>query len=193
MLYYTFLLLLLLSGTTAAAASAVPPLAHELDESYSFDQYAVHFDKSYDDPNEYVRRSRIFTRNLRMILDHNNGRLTEEGEIIGGGYVMGVNAFTDIDVEELPLGYNKHVRASASLTSHLRVGDSVLEIERRQLGGTESYSVRVKSLLHAFFLTFDTYICFIVNLTLVMSSIDFCYISSVLLHHIKETTKRRFG
>jgi cathepsin L len=109
-----------------------------------------------------------------MILNHNHGRLTEDGEIIGGGYVMGVNAFTDIDVEELPMGYNKHVHNGGSATSHLRVGDAVLEIERRKLGGTQSYSVRVRSLFHPIFLMFDTYICLIVNLTLVMSSIDFC-------------------
>ena len=121
--------LLLLSGTAAAAASAVHPLAHELDVSYSFDQYLLHFDKSYDQ-EEYIRRSQIFIRNLNMILNHNHGRLTEDGEIIGGGYVMGVNAFTDIDVEELPMGYNKHVLDGGSATSHLRVGDAVLEIER---------------------------------------------------------------
>ena len=146
---HTFLLLLLLRSGTAAAASAVPPLAHELDESYSFDQYLVHFDKSYDDPKEYVRRSQIFTRNLNMILNHNGDRLTEDGEIIGGGYVMGVNAFTDVDFDELPMGYNKYGRGSASSTSHL-VGDAALEIERRKLGGTQSYSVRVGHLLHPF-------------------------------------------
>lgn len=140
--------LLLLSSTAAAAASAVPPLAHELDESYSFDQYLLHFDKFYDDPKEYIRRSQIFTRNLNMILNHNNGRLTENGEIIGGGYVMGVNSFTDVDVEELPMGYNK--------PAHVW-GDIVLEIERRKLGGTQSYSVRVRSLISSIFLSFYTY------------------------------------
>jgi len=184
--------LFLLSGTAAAAASAVYPLAHELDVSYSFDQYLLHFDKSYDDPNEYIRRSQIFIRNLKMILNHNHGRLTEDGEIIGGGYVMGVNAFTDIDVEELPMGYNKHLRDGGSATSHLRVGDAVLEIERRKLGGTQSYSVRVRSLLHPIFLMFGTYICLIVNLTFGYVLYRFL-LPSVVLHHQKETTKQRFG
>lgn len=123
-------------SAAVASASTVPPRAHELNESYSFDQYLVHFHKSYNDPDEYARRSQIFARNLDKILGHNLDRLTKDGEIIGGGYVMGVNAYTDFYVEELPMGYNKHARMSS--TPQL-VGGAVLESERK-LEETQSYS-----------------------------------------------------
>jgi hypothetical protein len=38
--------------------------------------------------------------------------MTDDGEIIGGGFVMGVNDFTDADVEELPTGYLKPVQTA---------------------------------------------------------------------------------
>ena len=50
---------------------------------------------------------------------------------------MGVNAFTDVDIEELPTGYNKLVRTAWS--SQL-LGDGALKMERL-LGGIQSYSV----------------------------------------------------
>lgn len=114
------------------------PRAHQLDESYSFKQYLAHFEKSYDDHDEYHHRSQIFARNMKMILNHNEGRLTEDGDVIGGGYVMGVNMFTDVDEDELPMGYNKLMHPHYK--SQLNGGASKTE---RMLTDTitESYSV----------------------------------------------------
>lgn len=139
---YAFLLLAasaaVSSGGHASKDAAVPPRAHELDKSYTFERYLDHFKKGYDDPDEYARRSRIFERNLNTILRHNGEKkMTKDGNIVGGGYVMGVNAFTDVDIEELPTGYNKLVRTAWS--SQL-LGDGALKMERL-LGGIQSYSV----------------------------------------------------
>lgn len=139
---YAFLLLAasaaVSSGGHASKDATVPPRAHELDKSYTFERYLDHFKKGYDDPNEYARRSRIFERNLNTILRHNGEKkMTKDGNIVGGGYVMGVNAFTDVDIEELPTGYNKLVRTAWS--SQL-LGDGALKMERL-LGGIQSYSV----------------------------------------------------
>jgi len=101
--------ILLLSAAAVSAAShqgPVAPQAHQLDDTYSFAQYLSHFEKSYDDPKEYDRRSNIFAKNLKKILRHNVGKMTEAGDVIEG-YVMGVNMFTDVESSELPLGYNK--------------------------------------------------------------------------------------
>lgn len=84
---------LLLSAAAAVSSAAyagedgsVPPRAHELDKSYTFERYLAHFNKSYDDPDEYARRSRIFARNLNTILGHNGMKMmNEDGDIIGGG------------------------------------------------------------------------------------------------------------
>ena len=112
--------LFLISTATAAVfsvASATEPLlyvgesapfAHQLNEYYTFEQYLSHFSKSYDDPNEYTRREKLFNKNMETILAHNKGKMTEDGHLLNGGYVMGVNQFTDVDHgSELPMGYNK--------------------------------------------------------------------------------------
>lgn len=139
---YAFLLLAasaaVSSGGHAGKDPTVPPRAHELDKSYTFEQYLAHYKKAYDDPDEYARRSRIFARNLNTILRHNGEKkMTKDGDIVGGGYVMGVNAFTDVDIEELPTGYNKLVRTAWG--SQL-LEDGALKMERL-LGGIQSYSV----------------------------------------------------
>ncbi len=123
----------------AAAAKSSPPRAHELDENYTFDEYLSHHEKDYSDPNEYSRRQQIFEKNLKMILEHNEGKMDESGEVLSG-YVMGVNRFTDVDLEELPMGYNKnlHPEWSSQLMGH---EEDVLATERRRLGGLESYQV----------------------------------------------------
>ncbi|KAL3794827.1 hypothetical protein ACHAW5_004349, partial [Stephanodiscus triporus] len=134
----------LLSAAAAVSTAAyagedgsVPPRAHELDKSYTFERYLAHFNKSYDDPDEYARRSRIFARNLNTILSHNGEKkMNEDGDIIGGGFVMGVNAFTDVDAAELPMGYQKFGHAA---WSSQRVGAGGLKMERL-LGETQSYS-----------------------------------------------------
>ena len=131
-------------------AGDIPPLAHQLDDSYTFEHYLSHFSKTYTDRDEYDRRSAIFSRNLQTILSHNEGKLSPDGEIIGGGYVMGINQFTDVEQDELPMGYNKLLHPMWS--TQLKGGASKVQ---RRLGegegegedgsdtyyGTTSYSV----------------------------------------------------
>jgi len=133
------LLLLLSVSAAAVAASRHPaPRAHDLDESYTFDQYLAHFDKAYTDPEEYARRSRTFADNLRTVLRHNEGKMNAAGDVSKGYYVMGVNALTDVSVDELPMGYNKalHPAWSSQLTGRA-------SSTKRMLGASEtrSYSV----------------------------------------------------
>jgi hypothetical protein len=141
-LWYTSLLLSAAATAISAARTDndAPPRAHELDESYTFERYVVHFNKSYDDPDEYARRSRIFAHNLGIILRHNGEKkMTEDGGIIGGGFAMGVNAFTDADVGELPTGYSKPIQTA--WRSHIIAGDDDALRVDRLLGGLQSYSV----------------------------------------------------
>jgi len=100
-------LLLLSAGAATAAAGAAPPRAHELDASYNFEAYLAHFGKAYPDHAEYARRAATFDRHLEEILVHNAAQAMDEDGHVLKGYVMGVNALTDVEVEELPLGYNK--------------------------------------------------------------------------------------
>ena len=132
MIVFSFGILLL--SLTATSAGRIAPRAHQLDETYTFSQYLAHFSKSYPDPKEYARRSAIFYSNLEKILKHNEGRINEFGNVVKG-YVMGVNRFTDLEVYELPMGYNKAHRAWRE-----NKGGLVKATERR-LGGTQSYSV----------------------------------------------------
>mmetsp|Transcript_46571 Transcript_46571/g.97858 ORF Transcript_46571/g.97858 Transcript_46571/m.97858 type:complete len:427 (+) Transcript_46571:179-1459(+) len=136
-------ILLVLSAAAAAASQydghdgPTPPLAHHLDASYTFEHYLAHFSKSYNDPDEYTRRSKLFAANLETILSHNEGKMNEDGDLIKGGYVMGVNTFTDFDTDELYFGYNKAMHPEWS--SQLNGGASKTE---RRLGkiDTKSYS-----------------------------------------------------
>mmetsp|Transcript_8540 Transcript_8540/g.12477 ORF Transcript_8540/g.12477 Transcript_8540/m.12477 type:complete len:419 (-) Transcript_8540:77-1333(-) len=133
-------LLILSAAVSAAAASSSAPQAHELDESYTFDEYLSHHGKDYSgDPEEYNRRQQIFEKNLKKILAHNEGKMDESGELLNGGYVMGVNRFTDVDLEELPMGYNKNLHPDWSSQLMMHGEDDVLAVERRRLGGLESY------------------------------------------------------
>jgi len=130
--------LLLSVGAVSAAVSGAEyvgvdaPQAHQLDESYTFEQYLDHFDKSYDDQAEYDTRSQIFVRNIKKIMSHNEGKMTEDGDVIEG-YVMGVNMFTDVDAGELPMGYNKLMHPA--WRTQLMAGASKTE---RMLGGTDT-------------------------------------------------------
>jgi len=127
---------LLLAAAAAAAATPTAPRAHQLDASYTFEEYLAHFDKAYDDPDEYGRRSAAFAENLARILRHNAGRMTAAGNVVRG-YVMGVNRFTDAEAAELPMGYDKALHPAWS--SQLVGGASSTE---RLLGAldTASYS-----------------------------------------------------
>jgi len=121
----------------AALSVGTAPRSHELDSSYGFDEYLQHFDKSYPDAVEYRRRKERFTLNMEKILNHNKGRLSDTGDILGGGYVMGVNHLTDQNFDELPFGYDKTYHSSWS--GQLTKGASKIE---RMLGEskTTSYS-----------------------------------------------------
>ena len=155
--------LLILSSITTMATSVYtseyPPQAHQLDDTYTFDQYLTHFNKAYANPTEYNHRKQLFHQNIQTILRHNDGRMNEHGHIItkgGKGWVMGVNQFTDLDhtyeLEKLFMGYNK--LQHPAWRSQLDVADagagadraySMTERrERRKLGGidTGTYQVR---------------------------------------------------
>ena len=67
---------------------------------------------------------------------HNEGRMDENGKV-KKGYVMGVNRFTDMEVHEVPMGYNKKHKA---YRGNVEAGGVVTAMERR-LDGTTSYSV----------------------------------------------------
>jgi len=142
MIFVSRAIVLLSAAAVVSAANRhggpLPPRAHQLDATYTFDEYLSHFDKSYDDPDEYDRRSSKFAENLDMILSHNEGRMTENGDVLKG-YVMGVNKFTDAyGAEELPLGYNKALHPAWS-----PAGGAVLRTERLLGAGgmnTEAYS-----------------------------------------------------
>lgn len=89
-------------------SSSSPPEPHQLDATYNFEQYLIHLEKTYTDRDEYDRRSRIFAKNLGKILAHNEAKqIGEDGRLMGEGYIMGVNMFTDVESHELPMGYNK--------------------------------------------------------------------------------------
>jgi len=127
-------LFLLSAATAVSAANGPAPKAHQLDDSYTFEQYLSHFEKSYDDPAEYDHRSAIFAKNMKKILSHNVGKMTAEGDVIEG-YVMGVNMFTDVATDELPMGYNKALHPAWS--SQLHRGGAVTSTERL-LGTTDT-------------------------------------------------------
>ena len=128
--------LLLLPAAVLSVGTA--PRSHELDSTYSFDEYLQHFDKSYPDAVEYRRRKERFTQNIEKILNHNKGRLSDTGEILDGGYVMGVNHLTDQHPDELPFGYDKTRHSSWS--GQLMKGASKIE-RRLDESATTSYSV----------------------------------------------------
>eukprot|EP01082_Thalassiosira_pseudonana_P003855 g3593.t1 g3593 contig12:2389522-2390196(+) len=133
-------LFLSLAVVAAAASSATtttsPPRANELDANYTFEQYLANFDKSYSNPDEFTRRSRIFNNNLQIILNHNKGRDMDSSGRVKEGFVMGVNQFTDVERSELPMGYNKGLHpAWRSQTESVTVSAT-----ERWLGGTASYS-----------------------------------------------------
>lgn len=102
-----FSLIIIVLTIVGVMSTTYPPRAHELDASYTFDQYLLHFSKSYND-REYSHRFQIFQSNLQRILDHNQGRMDEAGNVING-YVMGINAFTDRESSEIPMGFSREM------------------------------------------------------------------------------------
>jgi cathepsin L len=156
----------LLVALTAAAAASAPPRAHQLHEAYTFSEYLAHFNKSYSNPKEYARRSQIFYANLKKILAHNEGRMDEDGKVVKG-YVMGVNRFTDQEVHEVPMGYNKSHRA---YRGGVEAGGVVTAMERR-LGGAASYSVGVNSGLYCVILWSS---CSLISLPVIFNHYFIC-------------------
>ena len=154
-------LLILLLSAAAVVTSAddnyiglEAPRAHQLDDSYTFEQYLSHFNKSYNDPDEYTRRKELFNKNMQTILNHNKDRMNDQGDILDNGYVMGINQFTDFDHRfELPMGYNKlqHPAWSSQLVS------SVSKTERL-LGGIDTQSYSVSSCVLQLIKTLDNFV-----------------------------------
>ncbi len=107
----------------ASSSQGQPPRAHELSQDYSFEQYVVDFDKSYEpNTNEYAIKRQNFLRNLEIILNHNKNVVynLETGakrndNHSGHTFHMGVNHLTDLSKEEMQsrfFGYDKSLRAS---------------------------------------------------------------------------------
>lgn len=166
---------ILFSAATTAAyvsvaagkySSSIPPKAHQLDDTYTFEQYIVHFDKSYTDPDEYDRRSNIFAKNLKKILSHNEGKnFTPEGKLIDKGFVMGVNMFTDLDSSEIPKGYNKMMHPAwrsqlkSSVTKFIKTERLLGETDTNT--DTQAYRVSLFDLLSVFCISYASSLCFI--------------------------------
>ena len=100
-----------------ANGDGAPPSQDALDETYTFEEYAKDFDKSYT-PEERARRQGIFENNLRVVLEHNRRS--------NGGHVLGVNHLMDLETHELPRGYDKSFHeawGSGTSTSDLFLKD----------------------------------------------------------------------
>jgi hypothetical protein len=97
--------LLLFFATVLLLFLTVIESSHALEEdsssSYSFDQFLADHDKEYYH-DEYNRRQEIFLHNLETIINHNAKRTESKSN-----FTMGVNRFTDMLPNEMPLGYDK--------------------------------------------------------------------------------------
>jgi cathepsin L len=127
----------LIACTRIQNAAALPPKWHELDESYSFEDYVIDFGKAYDTPHEYQLRQNIFQTNLQHILVHNRRQpSTPMAPKRAKGHVLGVNEWTDTTADELPTGYDKTFKVSSvsregATTS--RTALRSLKLERNEL------------------------------------------------------------
>lgn len=97
MALFLFLACFLLGGSAAAS------LVDTVNESYTFDEFAAKFGKTYSD-KEGVTRKAVFEENLRLILEHNNKA--------DKSHVLGVNHLMDLEHHEIPRGYDKSFHAS---------------------------------------------------------------------------------
>ena len=97
---------LILLHTVGSVIASTSPRAHHLNDSYTFSQYLLDFSKSYP-PNEYSRRLQIFQKNLAKILSHNDDITMDNNGRSKGGYVMGVNRFTDMEEHEIGKGFRR--------------------------------------------------------------------------------------
>lgn len=107
--------------TTMMMTLAVPD---NDDDKYTFEQYLVDFEKSYESVAELERHKVIFYDNLQIIRNHNNQRAQSQlsNTNQSGGYWMGVNSFTDLAQEDYfwSNGYTKSLYQQASTTSFLQ-------------------------------------------------------------------------
>lgn len=83
--------------------------------SYTFEQYLEDFEKSHDDDDNHDEnntnnnsRRAVFESNLAKINRHNNNQNQQQQQ---QHYKLGVNAFTDLLEDEVPMGYDKHLAA----------------------------------------------------------------------------------
>mmetsp|Transcript_23694 Transcript_23694/g.26384 ORF Transcript_23694/g.26384 Transcript_23694/m.26384 type:complete len:692 (-) Transcript_23694:208-2283(-) len=75
---------------------------------YSFQEFCVKYNKNYnDDEDEYDRRQKIFTANVHKIMHHNQKK--------NSSFQLGINQFTDLTANELPLGLDKSASMKSSI------------------------------------------------------------------------------
>jgi cathepsin L len=127
----------LIACTRIQDAAALPPKWHELDESYSFEDYVIDFGKAYETPHEYQLRQNVFRENLQHILVHNQRQpSTPMAPNRAKGHVLGVNAWTDTTADELPTGYDKTSKVSSvsrEAVTTSRTALRSLKLERNEL------------------------------------------------------------
>ena len=70
-----------------------------------FEEYRQDFGKTYEDATEYESRRAIFRDNLAAAEQHNREQQENDGN--AKGYKLGVNQYSDLLLEEVPLGYVK--------------------------------------------------------------------------------------
>lgn len=91
LLFLSLAYLLLCNGINAAPLNV-------MDESYSFEQFSIDYNKKYAD-NEVEHRRGVFEKNLNRILTHN----AKENK----SYSLGIDEFMDTEAHEYPRGYVK--------------------------------------------------------------------------------------
>jgi hypothetical protein len=98
------MLIKLTSAVLAVTASALlKTSSHQLDSSYTFDEFVSEFSKGYvTGTAEFATRSEIFQSNLAAIIAHNQ-RADSKLET----YRMGLNQFTDMKTDEMSFGLDR--------------------------------------------------------------------------------------
>ena len=68
--------------------------AFEADEKYMFIEFVARYGKSYSSIDHHEERFSVFRENLKLINEHNAKNI---------GFKMGINKFSDLRFEEMPL------------------------------------------------------------------------------------------
>ena len=115
----TFLLSSTIFLLLIGSATAQDPTVNN---EYSFETYIQEYGKGYETEEEFIRRKVIFEQNREIIVQH---------EIQGDSYyTMGVNQFSDMFEEEMPLGYDKSFHpawgSESTTTSQRRLGQTLV-------------------------------------------------------------------